>query len=101
MTVESTIEVLDHSFPNYLIFSFPKLKEHVQSWLTFGHPISLVIFVYSLMRLMARKKDTFLIFYCSPNFQESAKSIREKYGSLNLLVNASGILSIPDALQPG
>ncbi|XP_024022797.1 uncharacterized protein LOC21408632 isoform X2 [Morus notabilis] len=32
--------------------------------------------------------------------EESAKSIREKYGSLNLLVNASGILSLPDALQP-
>ncbi|KAL6197072.1 hypothetical protein ACLB2K_032684 [Fragaria x ananassa] len=32
--------------------------------------------------------------------QESAKSIREKYGSLNLLINASGILSIPNVLQP-
>ncbi|XP_062082178.1 uncharacterized protein LOC133788637 [Humulus lupulus] len=32
--------------------------------------------------------------------EESAKSIREKYGSLNLLINASGILSIPDVLQP-
>ncbi|XP_043805977.1 C-factor isoform X2 [Manihot esculenta] len=27
-------------------------------------------------------------------------SIREKYGSLNLLINASGILSIPNVLQP-
>lgn len=32
--------------------------------------------------------------------EASAKSIRDKYGSLNLLVNASGILSIPDVLQP-
>lgn len=39
--------------------------------------------------------------YYSPNFQESAKSIREKYGSLNLLINTSGILSIPNVLQPG
>ncbi|XP_030471316.2 uncharacterized protein LOC115689431 isoform X3 [Syzygium oleosum] len=32
--------------------------------------------------------------------EASAKSIRDRYGSLNLLVNASGILSIPDVLQP-
>ncbi|KAL5577822.1 hypothetical protein UlMin_019521 [Ulmus minor] len=32
--------------------------------------------------------------------EESAKYIKEKYGSLNLLINASGILSIPDILQP-
>ncbi|KAK9937000.1 hypothetical protein M0R45_013819 [Rubus argutus] len=32
--------------------------------------------------------------------EESAKSIRERYGSLNLLINASGILSIPNVLQP-
>ncbi|XP_047333411.1 C-factor [Impatiens glandulifera] len=32
--------------------------------------------------------------------QESASSIREKYGFLNLLINASGILSIPDIMQP-
>ncbi|KAG5515999.1 hypothetical protein RHGRI_036891 [Rhododendron griersonianum] len=32
--------------------------------------------------------------------EESTKSIRERYGSLNLLINASGILSIPDVLQP-
>ncbi|XP_030480973.1 uncharacterized protein LOC115697938 isoform X2 [Cannabis sativa] len=32
--------------------------------------------------------------------EESAKSISEKYGCLNLLINASGILSIPDVLQP-
>ncbi|KAK0579972.1 hypothetical protein LWI29_034248 [Acer saccharum] len=31
----------------------------------------------------------------------SATSVREKYGSLNLLINASGILSIPNVLQPG
>ncbi|XP_031407303.1 uncharacterized protein LOC116215647 isoform X3 [Punica granatum] len=31
---------------------------------------------------------------------DSAKLITEKYGSLNLLINASGILSIPDVLQP-
>ncbi|XP_038894686.1 C-factor [Benincasa hispida] len=30
----------------------------------------------------------------------SAKSIEERYGSLNLLINASGILSIPNVLQP-
>lgn len=27
--------------------------------------------------------------------------MKDKYGSLNLLVNASGILSIPNVLQPG
>lgn len=32
--------------------------------------------------------------------EASAKFIREKYGSLNLLINASGILSIPNVLQP-
>ncbi|KAI7749656.1 hypothetical protein M8C21_001762 [Ambrosia artemisiifolia] len=32
--------------------------------------------------------------------EDSAKAIRERYGYLNLLVNASGILSIPDILQP-
>ncbi|CAL1402698.1 unnamed protein product [Linum trigynum] len=32
--------------------------------------------------------------------EASAKSIREQYGYLNLLVNASGILSIPNVLQP-
>ncbi|KAG8499022.1 hypothetical protein CXB51_005440 [Gossypium anomalum] len=31
---------------------------------------------------------------------ESARSITERYGSLNLLINASGILSIPSVLQP-
>ncbi|KAA0047063.1 C-factor [Cucumis melo var. makuwa] len=30
----------------------------------------------------------------------SAKSIEERYGSLNLLINASGILSIPNVLLP-
>ncbi|XP_075646549.1 uncharacterized protein LOC142617536 [Castanea sativa] len=32
--------------------------------------------------------------------EASAKSIREGFGSLNLLINASGIVSIPDVLQP-
>ncbi|XP_050279566.1 uncharacterized protein LOC126720790 isoform X2 [Quercus robur] len=32
--------------------------------------------------------------------EASAKSIRERFGSLNILINASGILSIPDVLQP-
>ncbi|KAK1592807.1 hypothetical protein Q3G72_030691 [Acer saccharum] len=32
--------------------------------------------------------------------EASATSVREKYGSLNLLINASGILSIPNVLQP-
>lgn len=32
--------------------------------------------------------------------EAAAQTIRERYGSLNLLVNASGILSIPDTLQP-
>ncbi|KAK8506751.1 hypothetical protein V6N12_002197 [Hibiscus sabdariffa] len=32
--------------------------------------------------------------------EESARSITESYGSLNLLINASGILSIPGVLQP-
>ncbi|XVF23041.1 hypothetical protein REPUB_Repub13aG0003700 [Reevesia pubescens] len=32
--------------------------------------------------------------------EDSAKSITETYGSLNLLINASGILSIPSVLQP-
>ncbi|RWV87255.1 hypothetical protein BHE74_00015684 [Ensete ventricosum] len=34
-------------------------------------------------------------------WQAAATSVRESYGSLNLLINASGILSIPDVLQPG
>ncbi|XP_004486507.1 uncharacterized protein [Cicer arietinum] len=34
------------------------------------------------------------------SIQASALSIKEKYGHLNLLVNASGILSIPEVLQP-
>ncbi|KAI3774334.1 hypothetical protein L1987_48886 [Smallanthus sonchifolius] len=32
--------------------------------------------------------------------EESARVVRERYGYLNLLVNASGILSIPDVIQP-
>ncbi|XP_019706731.1 uncharacterized protein [Elaeis guineensis] len=32
--------------------------------------------------------------------QATAASIRESYGSLNLLINASGILSVPNVLQP-
>eukprot|EP00262_Sarcandra_glabra_P019808 TRINITY_DN764_c0_g2_i1.p1 TRINITY_DN764_c0_g2~~TRINITY_DN764_c0_g2_i1.p1 ORF type:complete len:161 (+),score=24.67 TRINITY_DN764_c0_g2_i1:125-607(+) len=32
--------------------------------------------------------------------EASANSIRERYGSLNLLINASGVLSIPDVLHP-
>ncbi|XP_048325636.2 uncharacterized protein LOC107433845 isoform X1 [Ziziphus jujuba] len=32
--------------------------------------------------------------------EECAKSIQERYGSLNLLINASGVLSISDKLQP-
>ncbi|MBA0798195.1 hypothetical protein Gohar_008809 [Gossypium harknessii] len=32
--------------------------------------------------------------------EESARSITERYGYLNLLINASGILSIPSVLQP-
>ncbi|XP_043699122.1 C-factor-like isoform X2 [Telopea speciosissima] len=32
--------------------------------------------------------------------EASANSIRERYGALNLLINASGVLSIPDVLQP-
>lgn len=32
--------------------------------------------------------------------EESAKAIGERYGHLNLLVNASGILSIPDVIHP-
>ncbi|KAH6758872.1 hypothetical protein C2S51_019107 [Perilla frutescens var. frutescens] len=32
--------------------------------------------------------------------EETAKSVKDKYGSLNLLVNASGILSVPNVLQP-
>lgn len=35
------------------------------------------------------------------DFQEAAKSVKDKYGYLNLLINASGILSIPGVLQPG
>ncbi|EEF28612.1 C-factor [Ricinus communis] len=34
------------------------------------------------------------------SIEASATAIREKYGSLNLLINASGILSIPNLLQP-
>lgn len=33
--------------------------------------------------------------------QETAKSVKDKYGYLNLLVNASGILSVPNVMQPG
>ncbi|KAL3344156.1 hypothetical protein AABB24_023543, partial [Solanum stoloniferum] len=32
--------------------------------------------------------------------EDSVKSIRDKYGSVNLLINASGVLSIPNVLQP-
>ncbi|XP_021911696.1 uncharacterized protein LOC110825537 isoform X2 [Carica papaya] len=32
--------------------------------------------------------------------EASARSIKERYGYLNLLINASGILSIPNVLQP-
>ncbi|KAL8089060.1 hypothetical protein AgCh_038719 [Apium graveolens] len=32
--------------------------------------------------------------------EDSALSISERYGSLNLLINASGVLSIPDVMQP-
>ncbi|KAM3250157.1 C-factor [Capsicum chacoense] len=32
--------------------------------------------------------------------EDSANSIRDKYGSLNLLINASGVLSIPNVLHP-
>lgn len=34
-------------------------------------------------------------------FQASALSIKDTYGHINLLINASGILSIPRVLQPG
>ncbi|CAN8231255.1 unnamed protein product [Cochlearia groenlandica] len=34
------------------------------------------------------------------NIEETAESVRERYGSLNLLVNAAGILSIPGVLHP-
>jgi len=34
-------------------------------------------------------------------FQASALSIKETYGRLNLLINASGILSIPEIIHPG
>ncbi|KAK1419296.1 hypothetical protein QVD17_28461 [Tagetes erecta] len=32
--------------------------------------------------------------------EETARAVKETYGRLNLLVNASGILSIPDVIQP-
>ncbi|KAI3455887.1 hypothetical protein Pfo_012550 [Paulownia fortunei] len=32
--------------------------------------------------------------------EAAAKSVKDKYGYLNLLINASGILSIPNVLQP-
>ncbi|XP_057972159.1 uncharacterized protein LOC131160470 isoform X1 [Malania oleifera] len=32
--------------------------------------------------------------------EASAKLIQEQYGSLNLLINSSGILSVPDVVQP-
>ncbi|CAA6657977.1 unnamed protein product [Spirodela intermedia] len=34
------------------------------------------------------------------SIKASTKSINERYGSLNLLINASGVLSIPGVLQP-
>lgn len=40
-------------------------------------------------------------FYNNANFQDSVKSIGDKYGSVNLLINASGVLSTPNVLQPG
>lgn len=43
----------------------------------------------------------FLVFHNNANSQDSAKSIIDKYGSLNLLINASGVLSIPNVMQPG
>lgn len=33
--------------------------------------------------------------------QDSANVIRDKYGVLNLLINTSGVLSIPNVLHPG
>lgn len=44
---------------------------------------------------------TFKVFHKNANTQDSANSIRDKYGSLNLLINASGVLSIPNVLHPG
>ncbi|XP_012075521.1 C-factor isoform X2 [Jatropha curcas] len=32
--------------------------------------------------------------------EASAMSIKEKYGALNLLINASGVLSVPNVMQP-
>ncbi|KAM1107833.1 hypothetical protein EV1_004509 [Malus domestica] len=45
----------------------------------------------SILQLDVTKEST---------IEQSAKSISERYGSLNLLINASGILSIPQVLQP-
>ncbi|RVW40824.1 C-factor [Vitis vinifera] len=49
--------------------------------------------------------DCFLWSILSPliylHISGISNSIRERYGSLNLLINASGILSIPNILQPG
>ncbi|XP_008787355.2 C-factor isoform X1 [Phoenix dactylifera] len=45
----------------------------------------------NIMQLDVTKEST---------IQATATSIRESYGSLNLLINASGILSVPNILQP-
>ena len=51
--------------------------------------------------LISNKFSIWYLPWYYVTFQASAKSIRERYSSLNLLINASGILSIPDVLQPG
>lgn len=51
-------------------------------------------------RFAERLKIQRLDLTAESTIEASAEFIRERYGSLNLLINASGILSIPDVMQP-
>ncbi|RVX00479.1 hypothetical protein CK203_036941 [Vitis vinifera] len=52
-------------------------------------------------QLLEKNEKGHLDLTIESTIEASANSIRERYGSLNLLINASGILSIPNILQPG
>lgn len=58
----------------------------------------------SLLELKRRFKERLSILQLDltneSTIEASAESVRERYGSLNLLINASGVLSIPDVLHP-
>lgn len=57
--------------------------------------------LFDLKNRFAERLDILKLDVTDENtIQEAAESIRERYGYLNLLVNTSGILSIPDVMQP-